>query len=741
MARIAFAFLMVLAGCGGDDVAPDAGDGGMDTSVDADADAGPSGAMAVFAPPATGSIPWEAIPFPHDLFLGEDGTVDIASLPSDTPMWESVRERLNLRDGFCTTCGGWFPIDGVIDPASMPTDAGPGDVASASDPIVMLDLEDATLIPMRYEWNDQDGLVVVMPAWGFALRHERTYAIALTSQLLAEDGSPVSPSPVFELVRDGDSGGGPEADRARPIVGPALDAFESAGVGRGTIVAAAVFTTDEPLEDLRAARDLVMAADPPEVTATDRRYGRDDGSLDALLGTPSDGRPGLTTPMMGTTGVDAVIHDTTLVAVKGTFESIRVVERTGMQAGYPRRGASGAIEAGPVEEVPFVLIIPEGVDVTNLPVLIFHHGGFGNMEHAFLVAEAAGRAGMAVIAIDGFLQGARAEGASDFGNDLRDTDEPNGFSRTTAAGATDGLLAIFGLTDEEAGRRGSPLYFVGWALQLIADQVALQRLLTDGDLSRLAAADPALTGLSFDESRIGFTGVSLGGSVGSGILSVTDVIDAAVLNVAPVDASKIGCYSPGRGNFELFGLYRALGVRGSFDEQTRRTCFHPNMILLGWAYDPINPATFQRRLFLEPGVVGSRPDVLFQYGGHDETIGVILPDAWLAAAGVPGHGEYAYADVVDAGSTPIRENLTTPSGDVTAAAWRFPMADHFMAAGYARFFDYEAPLEPPFVERAEPLSVTNPVIGVHRQLEHFFETRMTTGRAEICDPDGDCPAW
>lgn len=66
-----------------------------------------------------------------------------------------------------------------------------------------------------------------------------------------------------------------------------------------------------------------------------------------------------------------------------------------------------------------------------------------------------------------------------------------------------------------------------------------------------------------------------------------------------------------------------------------------------------------------------------------------------------------------------------------SGAWRFPQADHFMIADRNGTSKHEAPGLPPFVKRASPLMFTNPIDDVHAQLTHFFDTRRTTGTAEI----------
>jgi hypothetical protein len=725
-----------LGGCG-DDGGGDAGpaDGGLwDAFGD---DFPPPPAIARFELPGSGPIGWDAIPFPHDLFLGSDGTVELADLPGDGSMWDSVREELDRRDGFCTTCGAWFPIDGALDPASLPPDAAPDDVASAADPIVLLDTEDATFVPLRREWNPSAGLVVVEPARGHVLRSGHTYIAALTSALRGANGTPLQAAPLFAAVRDGESGGGTEADRARPIVRPALDALVAAGVDRTTVVAAAVFTTWDPTADARAVREIVHGAPAPAVAAVDRVI--DAAELDELLGTPAEPLPGAPMPAAGTDGTQAIQHDAFSLAVVGRFSAPRVLERDGLLSGYPRRDADGAIEAGPSHEVPFLLVIPDGADVTSLPVVLFHHGLTGTMDGGFFVAEAAARAGAALVSIEPFLHGSRSDGATDAGNGLRGTDVPDGF----LVHPSNGVVVpsrVLGILDVEPGREGSPLYPAGAWLQMASDAIALSRLLREGDVSVLAAADPALSGLAFDPDRVLLIGASQGSLVGSLVAAVDDAFAAAVLNVPPGSVGHFLCNSPRVGAvLEMLGVLTTLGIRERFDGVDRRLCFHPSMKVYQWAVEIADPLAFAPALFGE-GAPARRPDVMVQLGGHDELAGVVGGQSYVAAAGLPGAGTFDLAPVA-AASLPVRANRTTPSGAVTAGAFIHPGANHLMLALYEEEAMFAPPLDEPFMPLAAPMPMPNPVVDVHRQLLHFYRTRFEDGRAEICDPAGGCPAW
>src|SRR5205823_3253950 len=57
------------------------------------------------------------------------------------------------------------------------------------------------------------------------------------------------------------------------------------------------------------------------------------------------------------------------------------------------------------------------------------------------------------------------------------------------------------------------------------------RLARGGDLSAVATALPALTNLSFDGSKLVYTGESFGSIMGAAVLAIDPMLDAAVLDV------------------------------------------------------------------------------------------------------------------------------------------------------------------------------------------------------------------
>lgn len=699
-------------------------------------DGGAGGAIAVFDPvTAEGeALAWGAVPFPSDLHLDAQGHPRLGALPTRLgadPRFVALRALLAARRGLCGTCNVYFGIEGALDPASVPASASPADAASLDDAIVLVDVDDASpergrVIPLRVEHDAARGRVAVRPVRGIVLRRGRRYAAAITTAIRAADGSPLAASEAFVAVRDG-AGGGPDVERARRVLGPALDALDALGLPRARVASLAAFTVGDPTIDLRDARAAIHAR-PAPVAVVDRVWSTP-AELDDLLGVPAEDRPGIDVPpAAGTEGTRAIAHSTVAAIVSGRFRAPRFVEGVGAEVGAPRRDAEGRLAAGDDEDVPFLLIVPAGVDLARLPVIVHHHGFNASRTTGFVLADTAGRAGAAVLSIDAYQHGARAASSRDELHAMRgDLAGADGLVETDTLAVSSRVFGISGVPD------GMEL-FMGFALgaflQFQADAIAAIRFAREGDLSAIRAALPALAGLALDPDRVMYAGNSMGAVVGVGVLAVEPAARAYVLNVQPgsilesiAEAAEFRPLAEGV-------FLPLLSIPPGFDEVARSTVMDPTVDLFRWALEPVDPLALAPYLFLDPVAGGARPDVLFQLASLDQLAAPPAVQSMLAAAGVPGIGTF---DVVPlaAAVTPLRANLETSAGTITAAAFRFDPAAHGMLEIASQPSTHEPPLVPPLIERGEPIVVTNPIAAVHAQIEAFFRARIEDGRAEI----------
>ena len=145
------AALILLVACGDDD-GPATDGGTSDAEV-------PSTFRARFEP-VTDPMPWGVAPFPDDLYLADDGTIALGTYPSEAlsgfPRYvESLRDTLGELDGFGITSPVYFPVDGDVDPASLPDD---GDSLLPEASVFLLDADPASptafqRVPIQARWE------------------------------------------------------------------------------------------------------------------------------------------------------------------------------------------------------------------------------------------------------------------------------------------------------------------------------------------------------------------------------------------------------------------------------------------------------------------------------------------------------------------------------------------------------------------------------------------------------------
>jgi hypothetical protein len=659
-------------------------------------------ATARFAPTAASPMAWGAVPFPSDLYRDASGSIALGALPSalsDAPIFDAIRELLAARDGFCNTCSIHFAIDGALAPADWPAPgfgaapATDGDRAALlSGDVVLADVDPASpergrVFPVRYQWDAVRGRLSVRPAPGIALHGGRRYAAALTARVHALDGTPLGPDAAFRAARDG-RGGDALAVRVRAHVAPVLDEFARIGLDRAQVVALAAFTTEDPTIDLRGARAAVQAGAAP--TATIDRIWRG-AELDELLGLPAEDRPGIDVPpVAGSGGSRSIVHRSIAAVVAGRFMAPRIVTGSGKEIGTLRRDASGAVAAGPLEEVPFLVTIPSGTDASDLPVAIAHHGFNASRTTGFATAETAARAGVAVLAIDAFQHGARAVSASDRVNSMRGgLAGADGFPEAEPA---DVSARVFGILGTAPGLEGFPGYPLGTLLQFTADVASAARLLREGNLAATAGRQLGMA-VGFDAARIGFIGNSLGAVVGIPSLVVEPALRAAVENVPPGSIVEVLATSPEfRPLVDVVFLPR-LGIEGPFDEVERHLLLDPVIDLSRWILEPADPLALAPYVFADRVIDGSAPEVLFQAAALDEVAPPGPTESLLAALGAP-------------------------------LVQRFDPAAHGMLEVLVQSSRFEPPAAPPFVSRPEPIAVENPIVAEHEEIRRFLERTL-----------------
>jgi pimeloyl-ACP methyl ester carboxylesterase len=424
-------------------------------------------------------------------------------------------------------------------------------------------------------------------------------------------------------------------------------------------------------------------------------------------------------------GLRAIAHETTALVVSGRFSAPRFVEGTGTDVGALRRDEDALPLITGSDQVPFVLIVPQGADMTRLPLVVSQHGFSASRTTGFALADSAGRAGHAVLAIDAFQHGERAKSARDELHALRgDVDGADGFAETTQL---DVSSRMFGLSGGADGMALFPGYAQAAFAQFAADVMSAVRLAREGDIDAIRAAHPLLSNLAFDADRIAFVGNSMGAVVGMSLLVAEPHVRAAVLNVLPGSIVETLCESGEFRSLTSTLLLPQVGVSEVFDEIDRAMVFDPTVDLLRWVLEPIDPLALARYVAVDRrAAAGPVPDVLIQLAGHDEVAAPTASESVVSAARIAGHGAFQFAPV-DALSLPA-------SGPQVTGAVRFAGAMHGMLEVHTQASRFEPPLLPPLVPRAAQVGVDNPIDDVHAQIETFLRSFLEEGHGAIAVP-------
>ncbi len=678
------------------------------------------GAVLRFAPPAAGEpLDFGDVPFPSDLYLDASGTLALGALPtsrSEAPFFTSLRALLAARDGFCSTCSLHAYVDGALDPASVPASATPTSTARPTDAIVLLDLDAPSprLVPLRVWYDPAHDHLSFRPVRGITLGGAHRWALAITSQLRAMDGTPLRASEAFAAIRDAH-------DTSHATTGAAIDALVAAGVPRASIVGATAFTTGSTGVELAAMREALHATPLPTATL-DRIYRAGDGTLDDLFGVPAEDRPGVDVASLpGAAGPHAMVHDAVGMVVLGHLSAPRVLTGSGTEVGTLLTDASGMPMAGPVEDVPFVLVLPLGSPpVTGHPVLFVHHGFNASRVTALTMSNTAARAGYATFGIDAYQHGGRAASATDVLHDVRGSAGEDGLSESSMASVS---ARTFGIEGPPSGMELYPAYPLGAFMQFAADVMSSVRYLRDGDLTPLTH-DPLLGGLSLDRDHVAYLGISMGSVVGASVVAAEPDVRAAVLLVPPGSIVETLCEGVAFRNLTAVTLAGLLRIEGRFDETEHACVGEPIVDLFRWALEPIDPLALAPHFYAEPLFPGPRPDGVWITASNDEIASPPASESVFSVAGLPGVGTFASAPVAPI-TLPASANLLLASGSPTALVVRVDPASHGLPEVLGADASYALPIEPPYVRLPMPVHYDNPIAETHARIGTFLSTALT----------------
>ncbi len=583
-----------------------------------------------------------AIPFPNDVLarLDGEGRVEGVALPgcddSLAPSFSGASRicDLNVLDAFSTLGAARVRFTRKLDPASAKLltsmregSSGTVDVAAISEsgvmvyPIDPVDPASSFVDPDVFGGVDVSvsqsfGELALAPAPGSPFPAARQMLVLVTKRVKAAgSAAPTIPTPMFRLLTtahplvaggesqvpallDAAAAQRLEALRLRlELVGRFVGSLTLNVFDLSDLAIFWTFTTGDPTREML---DLVVAY-RKEALSTELKAGslEEPDPAHELL----EGRD--------LSGVGKVMLD-------GRFEHLSLVHQDDVRLS----------EAGPVElprftydgdgspswrsdELHFVLALPEGDPPEGgWPLVIYQHRHGGDRSELFELASLYASKGLASLAVDAHLHGARAPKGADSG-------------------------ALFLSADLFASRDN--------IRQSALDLVALTRFVRDG------LDDALVSKLGLEEGAhavatdsIYFHGVSAGGVVGSIFVAVEPAIRRAVLSVTGGHLVRIFTDTSEESLKAL--LAGALESPGA--EPGRSEHAHP-LDTARWILERADPISYASLISPEPEPGGEARAVLFQLARDDEVIPNALTRALWTSAGGDAHPDRVLLESYD----------------------------------------------------------------------------------------------
>jgi len=674
---------------------------------------------------SAGILPFGDIPFPDDLYRDEvAGTIAVgagAVFEAANALVEEMLGDLGDVPGFSPVAPIFMRIDGGIDATTLPGDAAASMREDAS--VFLLDIDPSSpgafsRVPIECRWSAGRGLLTARPARGEPLSGGRKYALVATRRVLGLEGDPLRPSETYRAVLE--ATGVPEdplVARAYRAHASAIAALVNVGVPKEEIAALAVFTVQDVAAGLSA---LVRGAEAFGVSAPTVTQALSGTELDAVLGVPSS---------LGV-GVDAqggVQHENVGWLIQGTVDVPNYLAGVATNVGRFEIGVDNLYTTRRVELTPFTLslpIIPSTTDAIELPLVVFLHGLGRDRADVLPLANQLNAAGYAVLAIDAPYHGLRRPGATD--STHRFTSGP-GADGLADAGSQDSVAWFLGALD--AGGDRAPLHpaFVRDAIrQNVADWLVVLRAFAK-DPAWIASL-PGLSAVSIGTERVGLVGVDVGGQVGALLSSHDARFDANIFAFTGAGVSEWLLDSPVFAAMER-SLASSVGDIATGGAPVDPLLHSPAIALWQTLVDGGDALAFASALRRQPR------EVLLVSSMADELLGLRATEAFAGSLRLPLVGDTT-AQYVTLGraSAPVSDNTTIASELKTQAFFTYDSATRALYSLERDVLRFDATATPPFRQRAEPLTVTNPIDQALTQAVFFFES-WRSGTATVIDPN------
>ncbi len=554
--------------------------------------------QALFSPDPANPV----LPFPNSLFLltSTDGTLDLPLSEGDDETLANPRVALNQLDGFSTVAPISTTISEALDPATLVI----GDtirvfevstVQAVGVTGVLSEISDPRLMAATSIGNQ----LVLIPT--VPLNPKSDYMVVLTSGITDVDGNALEASLTYDLLKGEQALGLPETDAARLQELTLMDDPDEAEQAELAALTARAQTLGQ-LELLRGATGSQLAAaqaaagiDASDVALTwvfrtqstrEVLQAAQDQSGSSVLRL---GNSGQTSPAGGKADIyigslELPYYLTALADEADVSDADDVSEVLNSFWKNADGNVVGTFndsltpDYAPVltstETIPVLMTVPNAnsasggnMPADGWPVTIFQHGITGNRSFMLAVADAMADAGRAVIAIDMPLHG-----LTDPTNPLHAVNSPFGVHERTF----DVDLATNPLEDgtevEDTGPDGladtSGKYFIN--LQNLANsRDNLRQSVADLFALKASLTSAQVEGVSFNAGNLNFVGHSLGGIVGTVMLSFDNSFQSATLGMAGGGIAQLLANSDTFAPIINQGLLDGAGIEtGSADYNT-----------------------------------------------------------------------------------------------------------------------------------------------------------------------------
>lgn len=514
------------------------------------------------------------VPFPSEVRRSDDGTVDVSLFPNPRTidMVAKIKDVINEEmEGFGTNSAIYLHFDGPIDTSTLPP--SPAMSRETGSSLVLLDVDETSpyegeRIPVKWHYRETvsdfwlPDTLAVLPVSGYVLRPDTLYALVLTDDVTSAEGLSVLRDEDFVKMIDDVTDFDTVYTPAETAHRRAMAAIEARGMDPESIVTAAVFRTTDPVSEMLALRDDVLAnVDPPAIE-------------ELAVHEELDGH----TIYTGTYGPNPNYQ-------YGFSEGLSPYES---QGGYIVFDQWGDPVLDGEETMRISVTVPDGtVPPTGWPTMLYAHGTGGDYLSCTRngVAAVLADMGIAVIGIDNAMNGAR----------IPEDAEAD--------------MLFFNVGNIRAARDN--------VRQAAVDVIQLERLVPLLEIDEETSADGQL--VTFTDANLSYMGHSQGGLNGALYLAVTDGVEGAVLSGAGGGLLYSLTYKTGPYNIRnLMGI--VMGFTGSNEELDAEDfgIFHPTMNLAQMFFEPADGVNYGRHWHLEP-IPGIRAKSVLMTEGMDDS--------------------------------------------------------------------------------------------------------------------------